>query len=201
MAEVRRKGTSRPCIWEWRVFWKNRQDVPVFFEEFFDDRNRGIDRVVVEDTYLFLQGRHDNIKIRSSSLQYKQRIESCQGIEVYRPKITLKFPIECSDLSDLFPRISMNSHRARSRTDLHVLMEKFSYDPQWMTVRKDRRRTVIDDVGLEFVSFRFASNDFWSICVQHTNFEKVAGYARRFPMENAQVLGYADFLNSLPGTV
>jgi hypothetical protein len=201
MAKVRRKAASRACIWEWRVFWRSRHDVPISFEDFFDGRDRGIERTIVEDTYLLLSGRRDNIKIRKSSLQYKQRIENFEGIEVYRPKVTLKFPIECSELADLFPRISMKGHRADGPTDLHALMEKFSYDPRWLTVTKDRRRTVIDDVELEFVSFKCASKDFWSICVQHTSFEKVAGYARRFPMENALVLGYTDFLSLLPGTV
>jgi hypothetical protein len=154
----------------------------------------------IKDTYILVDGRRDNIKIRKDTLQYKQFIESFEGVEVYRPKRTLTFPIGGGEIAEIFPRAQGSSDAVvKSTRELNSLLERFSYSSIWFTVQKERHRRLLGETTLEFTTVRAEDSYCWSLCVQHPSFEKVAYFARRFPMDNARVTGYADFLRHVAG--
>jgi hypothetical protein len=197
MAKIKSRH-AEPCLWEWRVFWETRNDMPVYFEEVFEPDKAKI--TAVQDTYILINSRRDNIKLRKDSLQFKQFVESFEGVEVYRPKRTLRFPVNGIDLSDIFPRVARSaSTLVRNPTELRETLDRLSYDPIYLTVQKERHRQALGDTELELATVRVGERESWSLCVQHPVFEKVANLARRFPMENARVTGYTEFLRHVSG--
>jgi hypothetical protein len=102
MAETRshRPGT-KPAMWDWRASWSSRATAPP--HDILENGARWKHSRLV-DHYLMIDGRQDNIKFRSGSLQVKQFIEQYEGFRAYRRKQYFRFPLAARRLLIIFPR-------------------------------------------------------------------------------------------------
>ncbi len=185
------------ATWEWRAFWPCGGIVSLPEAWTHADALAACEEEELEDRYLFVQGKRDNIKIRKKSLKIKPVIESFDAFTAFGGSLKFAFPEKTRALADLFPRL----YEARCKVaDVDELLEVLSaagYRPSLITVAKKRRALpVAFGVQMEFARIRVRGLEFNSISLESPYLAALRSLARDIPVGDAGlVMSYGDFLD------
>jgi hypothetical protein len=194
MAETgsHRSGTE-PAMWDWRAFWMSRATTSPLHDILENGARWKHSRFV--DHYLMIEGRQDNIKIRSGSLQVKQFIEQYDGFRAYRRKQYFRFPLAARRLLCIFPRLSEPDRVFTNAADLLSTLTNHDYQPRCYDVSKERWKCKVRGVEFERTKVEVATWRFFSVALTGPELESVARAATNLPTDSAVgVGGYTELL-------
>ena len=190
--------TRSRVTWEWRVFWPEGEavELPPSWDGFGIDSDSEAE--LLEDNYLLVHGKNDNIKLRGSGLKIKRMVEACHGFIAYGSSVKFQFPEKTATLAKIFPRLIEVTADLHSSDDLIEIMSATGYQPRVLMVSKARRvQSMIFGVQIEFSRVSVNGRAFNSISLESRYLTALRILARNLPIGAGQVAGYSEFLDCI----
>ncbi len=190
--------TRSNTTWEWRAFWPEHETVNLPASWGKLQQLIVAEPEALEDHYLFVHGKKDNIKIRGKGLKIKPVVEAFDDFIAFSSSVKFSFPKKTSLLADFLPRM----YEVRGKTgDIKELLEVMSatgYQPNVLTVAKQRRvHTMVHGVQMELARIQIGNQTFHSISLESPYLTALRILARHIPVGCGRVAGYSDFLESI----
>ncbi|HEV7457035.1 MAG TPA: GPP34 family phosphoprotein [Roseococcus sp.] len=200
--EGRPRAAPRPgARWEWRAFWPAgaRPFLPTALD--LAGAARPGDEETEADTYLFVHGKRDNIKLRGGGLKVKPVIEAFDEFCAFGPSLRLAFPARAQRLSGIFARFNDVHAKLRDREQLLAALVAAGYRPGVVEVRKTRRQyRAILGVKAELARITVGDREFLSLSLESRYLTALRVLSRHVEADGAVVAGYAEFLERVaPG--
>jgi hypothetical protein len=192
--------TRSKVTWEWRVFWPEGEAValPPSWEGFGVQADS--EEELLEDDYLFVHGKKDNIKLRGSGLKIKRVVEACDDFIAFDSSMKFRFPEKTAQLSNIFPRLYEVKAELNSRTEFIDVLSATGYQPRVLMVSKARRvQSMVFGVQIEFSRVCVQGRIFNSISLESRYLTALRILARNVPIGTGQVAGYSEFLECIAG--
>jgi hypothetical protein len=192
--------TRSKVTWEWRVFWPEGDVVtlPPSWEGFGVQADS--EEEILEDDYLFVYGKKDNIKIRGSGLKIKRVVEACDDFIAFDASVKFRFPEKTAQLSKIFPRLYEVKAELNSGADFIEVMSATGYQPRVLMVSKARRvQSMVFGVQIEFSRVCVQGSTFNSISLESPYLTALRILARNVPVGSGKVAGYSGFLERIAG--
>lgn len=193
------KTALRPgARWEWRAFWPSgaRPRLPPALD--LAGEARPGDEETNVDTYLFVHGKRDNIKLRGGGLKVKPVIEAFDEFCAFGPSLRLDFPARTQRLSGIFARFNDIHAKLRGREELLAALVAAGYHPGVIEVRKTRRQyRAILGVKVELARLTVGDREFLSLSMESRYLTALRVLSRHVEAEGAVVGGYAEFLEQV----
>jgi len=190
--------TRSKVTWEWRIFWPEGEAIslPPSWEGFGIQADS--EEELLEDDYLFVHGKKDNIKLRGSGLKIKRVVEACDDFIAFDSSVKFRFPEQTSQLSKIFPRLYEVKAELNSRTEFIEVMSATGYQPRVLMVSKARRvQSMVFGVQIEFARVCVQGRAFNSISLESPYLTALRILARNVPVGSGQVSGYSEFLERI----
>lgn len=187
-----------PCVWEWRGFWPQKEGAKLIqaSEVYLQPLGNGeVDEL--EDEYLIIDGRQDNIKLRKNGLEVKRPVASYQDYQAFLPKVIFKFPLQASDMAEIFPRLEGHEVLVENADALKALLAETEYHPRSVTVKKKRMQFKLNSqVRIEFSTIALNANGqkFLTACIEGPDYDITHAHSHNMKAGGAMVMGYVDFL-------
>ena len=181
--------------WEWRAFWPEGEvvELPAAWGNIGQDSD--CEEELLEDSYLFVRGKKDNVKIRAKGLKIKPVVEA---FDDFTPSAKFRFPRDMAPLARLFPRLYEVRGELRSTDELIEIMYATGYQPSVLKVSKARRvHGMTFGVQIEFARIEVDGRVFHSISMESPYLTALRILARNIPVGAGQVAGYSDFLDGI----
>lgn len=191
------KYQREKATWEWRAFWPVGERVSLPEEWTHADALAACAEEALEDRYLFVHGKRDNIKIRKNGLKIKPVIEAFDAFTAFGGSVKFGFPEKTRALAGLFPRLYETRCTVAGVAELLDVLSAAGYRPSLITVEKKRRvLPVAFGVQMEFARIRVRGREFHSISLESAYLAALRALARDIPVgESGLVMGYAEYLD------
>ena len=184
--------------WEWRAFWPDGEvvELPAAWGNIGQDSD--CEEELLEDSYLFVRGKKDNVKIRAKGLKIKPVVEAFDDFIAFAPSAKFRFPRDMAPLARLFPRLYEVRGELRSTDELIEIMYATGYQPSVLKVSKARRvHGMTFGVQIEFARIEVDGRVFHSISMESPYLTALRILARNIPVGEGQVAGYSEFLDGI----
>ena len=184
--------------WEWRAFWPEGEvvELPAAWGNIGQDSD--CEEELLEDSYLFVRGKKDNVKIRAKGLKIKPVVEAFDDFIAFAPSAKFRFPRDMAPLARLFPRLYEVRGALRSTDELIEIMYATGYEPSVLKVSKARRvHRMTFGVRIEFARIEVDNRVFHTISMQSPYLTALRILARNIPVGAGQVAGYSEFLDCI----
>ena len=185
-------------IWEFRLFWPDHKNpVCLHSPSFSSLSHTQFQPLTLQDTYILIDHKFLNLKIRHNKLAYKPLLEQEQGMLAYGQKIKFSFPLNWQKLYLLLPRLSVSTKTCPDLITFQKTLYDNGYQTQCLTFDKTVRRYKFKScLQLELSQFDLNHQKWFSLCIEGSSYNLIQQEVALLEGSQGDMMGYVEFLKT-----